>query len=108
MKKITTLFVMLVLLLTACTKINKKVSITLEEGEMKTVSVSFKLNDAVYEVNQNGIVYPSIVSSGFVLKGVKEGNAVVILYKDDSKKESLTVNVTVTKREEVGKIYAKL
>ena len=35
---------------------------------MKTVSVSFKLNDAVYEVNQNGIVYPSIVSSGFVLK----------------------------------------
>ncbi len=105
MKKITTLFVMLVLLLTACTKTNKKVSITLEEGEMKTVSVSFNLNDAVYEVSQNGLVYPSIVSSGFVLKGVKEGNAVVTLYKDDSKKESLTVNVTVTKREEVGEKY---
>lgn len=105
MKKITTLFIMLILLLTACTKTNKKVDVTLEEGEMKTLSVSFNLDDAIYEVDKMGIVYPSIVNNSFVVKGVKEGNAVVTLYKNDSKEESLTVNVTVTKGEVLGEKY---
>ncbi len=102
MKKIITGFVMLILL-TACAGKNpsKTIDLTLKEGEVKEVSVFFDLDEAFYDVNRTGIINLDITGDVFVVEGIKEGNAVVNLYKDKTKKEFLKVNVTVTKKENV-------
>ncbi|MFA5719589.1 MAG: hypothetical protein WC939_00860 [Acholeplasmataceae bacterium] len=100
MNKLTTLFVLMVLLLTACGGKGQKTTVEVLEGEIKTVDVAYNLEFVVYEVSEVGIAYPSVVDEKFLIKGIKEGNVLVTVFKDNTKKDKLEIEVKVIKNQQ--------